>query len=160
MHEAGFYGCRYCGKLLAIARPDYRSPEHNRATGGATRSKHMEAPRLDIMSNLDPAAFEAAARETGFLGFGFYPRSDFKHIDLGPNRKRGERFRRGRPPSRLKHRWPNDPSDDRGSKDGTAGAATVVATGFVQENRAEESALLRRLQVAELEQEEQIVGDL
>ena len=45
-------------------------------------------------------------------------------------------------------------------KDGTAGAATVAATEFVQENRAEESALLRRLQVAELEEEEQIVGDL
>ena len=46
MHEAGFDGCRYCGKLLAIARPDYRSPEHNRATGGATRSKHMEGTAL------------------------------------------------------------------------------------------------------------------
>jgi len=34
----------------------------------------------------------AAAREVGFLGFGFYPRSGFMHIDLGPARQWGERF--------------------------------------------------------------------
>jgi zinc D-Ala-D-Ala carboxypeptidase len=44
------------------------------------------------MSNHDPAAFEAAAREVGFLGFGFYPRSGFIHVDLGPARQWGERF--------------------------------------------------------------------
>ena len=45
----------------------------------------MDAAPFDIaMSNHDPAAFEAAAREAGSLGFGFYPRSDFIHIDLGP----------------------------------------------------------------------------
>lgn len=80
------------GKPL-IVRSAYRSPEHNRAVGGAKRSKHMEGTAFDIaMSNHDPAAFEAAAREAGFLGFGFYPRSDFIHIDLGPKREWGERF--------------------------------------------------------------------
>ena len=44
------------------------------------------------MSNHDPVAFEAAARAVGFLGFGFYPRSGFMHIDLGPARQWGERF--------------------------------------------------------------------
>ena len=44
------------------------------------------------MTNHDPAAFEAAAREVGFLGFGFYPRSGFMHVDLGPVRQWGERF--------------------------------------------------------------------
>jgi len=44
------------------------------------------------MANHDPAAFEAAAREVGFLGFGFYPRSGFMHVDLGPARQWGERF--------------------------------------------------------------------
>ena len=44
------------------------------------------------MSNHDPVAFEAAAREVGFLGFGYYPRSGFLHIDLGPERKWGEKF--------------------------------------------------------------------
>ncbi len=72
------------GKPL-IARSAYRSPEHNRAVGGATRSKHMDGAAFDIaMSNHDSIAFEAAAREVGFLGFGFYPRSGFIHVDLGP----------------------------------------------------------------------------
>jgi len=44
------------------------------------------------MANHDPVAFEAAAREVGFLGFGFYPRSGFIHIDPGPARHWGERF--------------------------------------------------------------------
>ena len=44
------------------------------------------------MTNHDPVAFEAAARAVGFLGFGFYPRSGFIHVDLGPARQWGERF--------------------------------------------------------------------
>ena len=44
------------------------------------------------MANHDPVAFEAAAREVGFLGFGFYPRSGFIRVDLGPARQWGERF--------------------------------------------------------------------
>ncbi|MCG6559110.1 D-Ala-D-Ala carboxypeptidase family metallohydrolase [Ruegeria sp. 1NDH52C] len=80
------------GKPL-IVRSAYRSPEHNRAVGGASRSKHMDGAAYDIaMANHDPAVFEAAAREVGFLGFGFYPRSGFIHVDLGPARQWGERF--------------------------------------------------------------------
>ena len=80
------------GKPL-IVRSAYRSSEHNRAVGGATRSKHMDGTAFDIaMNNHDPVAFEAAAREVGFLGFGFYPRSGFMHIDLGPARSWGENF--------------------------------------------------------------------
>lgn len=80
------------GKPL-IVRSAYRSSAHNRAVGGAPRSKHMDGTAFDIaMANHDPVAFEAAAREVGFLGFGFYPRSDFMHIDLGPARQWGERF--------------------------------------------------------------------
>lgn len=80
------------GKPL-IVRSAYRSPEHNRAVGGATRSKHLDGAAFDIaMANHDPVAFEAAARELGFLGFGFYPRSGFMHVDLGPARQWGERF--------------------------------------------------------------------
>lgn len=71
----------------------YRSPEHNRAVGGAPASKHMLGTAFDIaMSNHDPVAFEEAARAVGFLGFGYYPRSGFMHIDLGPARSWGERF--------------------------------------------------------------------
>ena len=80
------------GKPLII-RSAYRSPEHNRAVGGATRSKHMDGAAFDIaMTNHDPVAFEAAARAVGFLGFGYYPRSGFIHVDLGPTRQWGERF--------------------------------------------------------------------
>ena len=80
------------GKPL-IVRSAYRSPEHNRAVGGATRSKHLNGAAFDIaMANHDPVAFEEAARAVGFLGFGFYPRSGFMHIDLGPARQWGERF--------------------------------------------------------------------
>jgi len=80
------------GKPL-IVRSAYRSPEHNRAVGGAPHSKHMDGTAFDIaMSNHDPVVFEAAAREVGFLGFGFYPRSGFIHVDLGPARQWGERF--------------------------------------------------------------------
>ena len=74
------------GKPL-IVNSAYRSPEHNRAVGGATRSMHLDGAAFDIsMANHDPVAFEAAARKVGFLGFGFYPRSGFMHIDLGPAR--------------------------------------------------------------------------
>jgi len=80
------------GKPL-IVRSAYRSPEHNRRVGGAPRSKHMDGTAFDIaMANHDPEAFEAAARAVGFLGFGYYPRSGFMHIDLGPARTWGERF--------------------------------------------------------------------
>ncbi|GEQ99321.1 hypothetical protein JCM17844_29580 [Iodidimonas gelatinilytica] len=80
------------GKPL-IVRSAYRSPARNRAVGGAPRSKHMEGTAFDIaMANHDPVAFETAARAVGFLGFGFYPRSGFMHIDLGPARQWGERF--------------------------------------------------------------------
>lgn len=76
-----------------IVRSAYRSPEHNRAVGGAPASKHLEGAAFDIaMTNHDPQTFEAAARAVGFLGFGFYPRSRFMHIDLGPARQWGERF--------------------------------------------------------------------
>jgi zinc D-Ala-D-Ala carboxypeptidase len=82
------------GKPL-ILRSAYRSPEHNRAVGGAKASKHLDGVAFDIaMANHDPEAFEAEARAVGFGGFGFYPRSGFVHIDLGPARVWGERFPR------------------------------------------------------------------
>ena len=79
----------WSGKPL-IVRSAFRSPEHNRAVGGAKRSMHMEGIAFDIaMSNHDPTAFEATAHEAGFLGFGFYSALDFMHGDVGPKREMG-----------------------------------------------------------------------
>ena len=119
------------GKPLIVCSA-YRSPEHNRAVGGATRSKHLDGAAFDItMVNHDPVAFEAAAREVGFLGFGFYPRSGFIHVDLGPARQWGERF-----PVRATAFAEETPparevlADSRTMKGGgAAGVATLGAAG-------------------------------
>jgi hypothetical protein len=119
------------GKPLIILS-GYRSPEHNRAVGGAKASKHMEGIAFDVaMANHDPEAFEAAARATGFKGFGFYPRSGFIHIDLGPARSWGERF-----PKRATAFAAETPparevlAESRTLKGGgAAGVATVGAAG-------------------------------
>ena len=119
------------GKPL-IVRSAYRSPAHNRAVGGAARSKHLDGTAFDIaMSNHDPVAFEATAREAGFLGFGFYPRSGFIHIDLGPARTWGERFPI-RPTAFAEETAPAREAlaDSRTMKGGgAAGVATVGAAG-------------------------------
>ena len=119
------------GKPLIVLSA-YRSPEHNRAVGGAKASKHMEGIAFDIaMANHDPEAFEAAARAVGFQGFGFYPRSGFMHVDLGPARSWGERF-----PKRATAFAAETPpvrevlADSRTLKGGgAAGVATVGAAG-------------------------------
>lgn len=73
----------------------YRSPEHNRKVGGAKNSYHLKGVAFDIrMENQDPVAFEAAARDVGFRGVGYYPRQGFMHIDLGPERTWGAPFKR------------------------------------------------------------------
>jgi zinc D-Ala-D-Ala carboxypeptidase len=82
------------GRPLLITSA-YRSPEHNRRVGGAPNSLHMRAVAFDVrMENQNPASFDIAARETGFTGFGYYPRQGFMHIDTGPARIWGEPFPR------------------------------------------------------------------
>jgi zinc D-Ala-D-Ala carboxypeptidase len=120
------------GKPLII-RSAYRSPEHNASLKDASpRSKHMDGTAFDIaMANHDPVSFEAAAREVGFLGFGYYPRSGFMHIDLGPARTWGENF----PVRAVPFAPENPPAREvlaasrtlRGA--GAAGVATVGAAG-------------------------------
>jgi len=137
------------GKPL-IVRSAYRSPEHNRAVGGAPASKHMQGTAFDIaMANHDPAAFEAAARAVGFLGFGYYPRSGFMHIDLGPARSWGDPF-----PTRPVPFAPEQPparevlSESRTLRGGgAAGAATVGAAGVevLQEVLAETQSTIQPL---------------
>ena len=119
------------GKPL-IVRSAYRSPEHNRAVGGAKASKHMDGTAFDIaMSNHDPVKFAEAARAVGFLGFGTYPRSGFIHIDLGPVRTWGEPF----PVRAVPFATEAPPARDVLAKSrtlkgtGAAGVATVGAAG-------------------------------
>ena len=125
-----------------IVRSAYRSPEHNRAVGGAKASKHLEGIAFDIaMANHDLERFEAAARVIGFRGFGFYPRSGFIHVDLGPARSWGERF----PERSSAFAVEASPAREvlAGSRtlkgSGAAGVATVGAAGVevVQEVLAE-----------------------
>ena len=71
----------------------YRSKAHNTAVGGAQESMHMQGKAFDVrMDNHDPAEFEAAAREVGFTGFGYYPKQGFMHIDIGRSRTWGTPF--------------------------------------------------------------------
>jgi zinc D-Ala-D-Ala carboxypeptidase len=102
----------------------------------------MDGTAFDIaMSNHDPVAFESAARAVGFLGFGFYPRSGFIHVDLGPTRQWGERF----PVRAVPFAAETPPArevlaESRTLKGaGTAGVATMGAAGVevVQEVLAE-----------------------
>jgi zinc D-Ala-D-Ala carboxypeptidase len=54
-------------------------------------SGRVELPKPAILPAASSAP-AAPARAIGFKGFGFYPRSGFIHIDLGPSRSWGERF--------------------------------------------------------------------
>ena len=129
------------GKPLIICSA-YRSPEHNRAVGGAPASKHMLGTAFDIaMSDHDPVAFAEAARAVGFLGFGTYPRSGFMHIDLGPARSWGEPFPVRRVPFVVETRPAREALAESRTLRGTgaAGVATVGAAGVevAQEGLAE-----------------------
>jgi zinc D-Ala-D-Ala carboxypeptidase len=74
----------------------YRSPEHNRRVGGAKNSFHMKGNAFDVnMANHNPFEFELAAKACGFRGFGYYPKSGFMHIDMGPVRTWGTPFKQG-----------------------------------------------------------------
>ena len=65
-----------------IIHSAYRSPEHNRAVGGAKHSQHLLAKAFDVsMLNHDPIHFEEIARRCGFTSFGHYPKQNFMHID-------------------------------------------------------------------------------
>lgn len=78
-----------------IINSAYRSPEHNRAVGGAKDSQHVQGIAFDVsMANHEPGEFEEAARRAGFTGFGFYPpkKGNFIHIDTGRAREWGTRW--------------------------------------------------------------------
>lgn len=69
------------GKPLII-NSGYRTPQHNKAVGGAANSYHMQGIAFDVrMDNHDPDAFIAAALAVGFKGIGTYPKQNFVHVD-------------------------------------------------------------------------------
>ncbi len=99
---------------------------------------HLQGAAFDIsMANHDPERFEAAARAIGFTGFGFYPRQNFMHIDIGRARQWGDPFppratRSGRTtrftpePPRLRETLTESRTMKGG---GAAGVATIGAAG-------------------------------
>jgi zinc D-Ala-D-Ala carboxypeptidase len=110
----------------------YRSPAHNKAVGGAKKSKHMDGIAFDVrMDNHDPHKFEAAARAVGFTGFGYYPKSGFMHIDTGPTRYWGT------PWPKTATDWPTEPprkpekvhEDKEAQAAAGAGVAGALAVG-------------------------------
>ncbi len=138
-----------------IVHSAYRSPDYNRRVGGAKHSMHLQGAAFDIsMANHDPVAFEAAARAVGFTGFGFYPRQNFMHVDIGRARQWGDPFppREGRSgrttrfasePPRLRENL-NESRTMKGG--GAAGVATLGAAGVevVQQAVADtQSAILQ-----------------
>lgn len=124
----------------------YRSPEHNRAVGGAKNSMHMQGIAFDVrMDNHDPHEFEAAARAVGFTGFGYYPRSGFMHIDTGPSRSWGT------PWPLTATTWPTEPPrqpesvrEDREAQ-AVAGASVAGAVAVAAEHLPAASGLLGQL---------------
>jgi len=73
----------------------YRSPTTNaklaaRSNGVATRSLHMSGRAIDIrMPGVPLATVHRAAMSMQAGGVGFYPRSDFVHLDTGRVRRWG-----------------------------------------------------------------------
>lgn len=124
----------------------YRSPEHNRAVGGAKNSMHMQGIAFDVrMDNHDPHEFEAAARAVGFTGFGYYPRSGFMHIDTGPARSWGQ------PWPLTATAWPTEPPrqpetvrEDRQAQ-AVAGASLMGGVAVAAEHLPVASSLLGNL---------------
>ncbi len=115
-----------------IVHSAYRSPDYNRRVGGAKHSMHLQGAAFDIsMANHDPESFETEARAVGFTGFGFYPRQNFMHIDIGRARQWGDPFpprasRFADEPRQLRENLAKSRTMKGG---GAAGVATFGAAG-------------------------------
>lgn len=71
----------------------YRSPHtneamHERSHGVAKNSLHMQGQAIDIhVENVSLDHLHRAALDIGRGGVGYYPHSDFVHVDVGPVRR-------------------------------------------------------------------------
>jgi zinc D-Ala-D-Ala carboxypeptidase len=139
-----------------IVHSAYRSPAYNLKIGGAKQSMHLQGAAFDIsMANHDPESFEKAARSIGFTGFGFYPRQNFMHIDIGRARQWGDPFPPRASRSGRAARFADEPprlretlTESRTMKGGgAAGVATVGAAGVevAQKAVAETQSVLQQL---------------
>lgn len=130
-----------------IVTSGYRSPEHNAAVGGATKSQHMLGTAIDVLTaNVDPHKLQAAAEDAGFTGVGTYPDQGFLHLDVGPHRTWGKPFpeRPATPFERERDLGEDNRSVIRDA--GNAGAVVVGAGGAVV---ADEGLSLRDLMTIE-----------
>ena len=82
--QSGFDGA---GRLLVVS--GYRSPKTNamlrsRGSGVAKRSLHMQGRAIDVrLEGVPTAELHARARALGLGGVGYYPDSNFIHVDTG-----------------------------------------------------------------------------
>lgn len=69
-----------------IITSGYRTPEHNKRVGGASKSLHTLGQAADIVvSGVSSAQVAQAAEKVGFGGIGIY--AGFTHVDIGPKRE-------------------------------------------------------------------------
>jgi len=93
-----FAVCLACGRDTFEIISGYRSPQTNamlRKTGGggvAKRSLHMDGRAIDVrLAGFSSARLRDAAITLGRGGVGYYPQSDFVHLDTGRPRTWGPR---------------------------------------------------------------------
>lgn len=81
------------GEIQVIS--GYRSPQTNallrrQGKGVAKQSYHMLGQAIDLrLPGVPLAELDRAARQLGVGGVGYYPKSDFVHLDTGPVRNWG-----------------------------------------------------------------------
>lgn len=83
----------YIGVPIVITGSGYRTPEHNRAVGGAPKSQHLTASAADINAKgYTPKELKAVVEKLiangtlEFGGVGLYP--NFLHVDIRPGKAR------------------------------------------------------------------------